>query len=528
MKKIVLFLLITLLYAACKDPYMDSVYTDTLDNFPAATYMDNDSSLNVSHWVALLKHADMFNTLNLQANYTCFVPDNQAINAMLASKGLSAVNQLTTADAKLLVRYHTITGKKYSAVDFNEGMLPDSTASGDYLSTTFLENGGKVLVNEEAILQKTLQVTNAYIHIIDKVLTPVTETIWEKLQTAEFSILKAAFELTGFQQRLNTVITVETGPGGAEVFRKYRYTLFATPDAVFQDKGIQNVNDLIQFLGAGNDYTNPKNALHLYMGYQLLNQQYSFAELSFFEQTDNTRSRNYNTMALNQLINVSEKNKAIYINWVSAAAGGIGLVKLNQNCKNGVIHTIDQMLVVKSPNPTRIRWELTDFPELSYIPFYRKAAGTSTQQRQINVGEVKSYRWLAVPESKNGLTYELVNRNDAVKMRGLNSDFLLLSLGTFGWVEMTTPTIIAGKYSVFLEHFNPKGQDLSGRLMFILNGNYFGAQIATTGANKTTDQYLTNTKIGEVTFTETTTHTLRILAGDNTTSYLDCITFQPM
>ena len=139
-----------------------------------------------------------------------------------------------------------------------------------------------------------------------------------------------------------------------------------------------------------------------------------------------------------------------------------------------------------------------------------------------------SYRWLSVPESKNGLTYELSGKNESVKIKALNADYLILSLGTFGWVEMQSPAIIAGKYAVYLEHFNPKANEAGGKLMFILDGNYLGNEVTTSGANKTTDQYLTNTKIGEVTFTATGSHTIRILAGDTKNAYLDCITFSPM
>jgi hypothetical protein len=297
---------------------------------------------------------------------------------------------------------------------------------------------------------------------------------------------------------------------------------------VFQAAGINNATELATYLGAAKDYISNANSMNRFMAYRLLNQQYSFAELSKFAETDKVRSRNYNTVAVNQLINISEVDKTIYINWNNTNKTGVKLVRLNQNCKNGVIHHIDGLLPVKSPAPTTVRWELTDFPELSYISFYRKAASTSTQQRLINQGDVSCYKWMSVPESKVGLTYELSNKNDAVRIRALNGDYLILSLGTFGWVEMNSPTIIAGKYSVFIEHFNPRGNDLGGRLMFIIDGQYVGSQVSTTGASKTTDQYLTTTKVGEVTFTETVPHKIRILAGDNSASYLDCIRFVPM
>ncbi len=528
MKKTYYLILWSVLLFACKDPNLDQVYTDNISNFPASTYMANDSTLSVSLWVDLLKHAQMFNTLNLQANYTIFVPDNNAVKAYLSAKGINNVNQIAVEEAKLLVRFHTISGTKYSAVSFTEGLMPDSTASGDFLSTTFMGEGGHVLVNEEGIITKTVQVTNAYIHILNKVLSPVTETIWDKLQNPEFSIMREAFTLTGFSERLNTIVTTETTGTGTVVSRKFRYTLFAVPNHVFQAAGINNARELATYLGAGTDYLDHTNSLHRFMAYRLLNQQYSFAELSNFAETDKVRSRNYNTVAVNQLINISEVAKTIFINWNNTNKTGVKLIRLNQNCKNGVIHHIDGLLPVQSPAPTTVRWELTDFPELSYISFYRKAAGSSTQQRLINQGDVVCYKWMSVPESKIGLTYELSNKNDAVKMRALNGDYLILSLGTFGWVEMNSPTIIAGRYSVFIEHFNPKGNELGGRLMFIIDGQYVGSQVSTTGANRTTDQYLTTTRVGEVTFTETVPHKIRILAGDNASTYLDCIRFVPM
>lgn len=528
MRKICFLILWSVLFFACKDPHMDTPYTDNISNFPAATFMANDTTLRVAMWVDLLRHADMFNTLNLQANYTCFVPDNNAMQQFLKDKGYNSVSQISVEEARLLIRFHTIPGARYSSISFNEGLMPDSTATGDYLSTSFTEDGGRVLLNEEGVIIRTLRVTNGYIHILNRVLTPVTETIWDKLMHPEFSIMREAFILTGHDQMLNTITSTELTGTGLAVTRRFRYTLFAVPNQVFQSAGITNVTQLVNHLGAGSDYDKPANALHRFMAYKLLNQQHSFAELSFFAETDRVRSKNYNTMAVNQLINVSENNRAIFINWNRTALTGVRLTRININCKNGVMHYVDDIMPVRTPAPTTVRWELTNYPELSFISFYRRTAIASTQQRVINQGDVTSYRWLAVPESRVGLTYELSNRNDAVKIRALNGDYLLLSLGTFGWVEMTTPTIIAGRYSIFLEHFNPRASEAGGKLMFIINGQYIGGQIATTGASRTVDQFMTNTRIGEITFTETVTHTLRILAGDNATSFLDCIRFVPM
>lgn len=526
MKNTLIIIILSMVLFACKDPFADSVYSGVSEKLPAATYMEKDTSLNVSLWVALLKHAEMFSTINLQASYTCFVPDNNAVQTYLSSKGMSAVTQMNKDDAKLLVRYHTIKGTKYSSIDFTDGMIPDSTATGDYLTTKFLEGGGAVQVNEEAVIKKTQQVTNAYIHVIDKMLTPVTETLWDKLQSDEYSIFRQAVEITGLKEKLNAIVVTETTSTGATIQRKYRYTMFVVPNSVFAAQEIANINALASYLGADDDYTSVTNELNRYVAYHLLNQQVSYYELSYFADNDKTRSKNYNTMATSQLINVSEKNKTLYINYTTQSASGVKLTLINQNCKNGILHVVDDLMPIKSPAPTKIRWEFTDFPELSYIPFYRKAMTTSTQSQQIRTGEVSCYNWLSVPESRVGLTYVLANRNDNVMNLAINNDYLMLSLGMFGWVEMETPAIVTGKYNVFIEHFNPLSAEKNGKLSFIIDGNYVGAQISTTGSDSKVNKYV-KTLIGEVNFTTTTTHKVRILAGDTYSSYLDCLTFEP-
>ena len=98
---------------------------------------------------------------------------------------------------------------------------------------------------------------------------------------------------------------------------------------------------------------------------------------------------------------------------------------------------------------------------------------------------------------------------------------------------MQSPAIVAGKYKVYIEHFNPKNAVLQGKLSFILDGAFValegatvGNQITTIGSSAKADAFL-KTLVGTVTFTSTTTHKLRILAGDTFESTLDCLTFEP-
>lgn len=526
-KTLSIFILLAAILTSCKDPYADSIYSGSPDVMPAASYMEKTDSLKVNLWVDLLKYTDLFNTLNLQADYTCFVPNNTAIEAYLAKKGVSKVTDLNKDDAKLLVRYHTIKGAKYSSVDFSEGIIPDTTATGDYLTSTFLIEGGAIQVNKEATVLKTIQVTNAYIHVVNSVLTPVTETLWDKMLAPEFSIFKQAIEATGLKEMLNTVIKLEVNSYGYTVQRKYRYTLFAVPNDVFNANNITDLTSLISLLKAASDYTSVGNELNKYVTYHLLNQQISYSDLSAFAVDDKVRSKNLNTMAPNQLINVRDISSELYINYDATAAKGVKLLQLNRNCKNGVMHVVDGLMPIKSPKPTKIQWEMTAYPELAaIIPNYRVASGSSTYTYYLS-SSFLCYNLLTVPESRIGLYYVLANKNEAELKKALYSDYLVISMGMFGWVEMQSPAIVSGKYNVYIEHFNPKAAEKQGKLSFILDGNYIGTQISTIGASKTSDKY-TKTLIGTVEFAETSTHKLRILAGDTFNSYLDCLTFEPI
>lgn len=524
MKKILLLLVISIAaFCSCSDPYAaDSTYIKDTSALPAASYLEQTDSLNASLWVELLKYTDLYNTMNLAANYTCFVPNNDAMKAYLSKKGVANVTDLSQTDARTLVKYHTIKGAAYSAISFEEGVISDTTATGDFLSSSFSGNGGAVRINQEATITKTIQTNNAYVHILNTTLTPVTESIWNKLVSDEFSIFRQAVEATGYKNKLNTISEVMNS-----IAYKYHYTLFAVPDSVYKAQKINDFATLKDSLKATSDYTAPTNALNLYVAYHLFDQQLSYASLAYFTLTDSKRSKNYETMATDQLINVSEVNKELYINYNAISRTGVKFLAVNRNCKNGVMHVVNDVMPVRIPKATTVQWELTDFSIMSsLLPKYRVSGLTSDYSYQLSADEFTCYKWLSVPDTRPGLTYFISNKNNAVPYKALNYDYLRLNLGTYGWVEMTTPTILAGTYKVTIEHYNPLAAQAQGKIWFIVDGAYLGSQIATQGASKTTNQFL-KTNVGTITFTTSTKHKVKILAADNLSSDLDCLTFTP-
>ena len=73
MKRVVILLAaaFTLMWGACSDPYADQVFKDT-DKMPAASFMDANEDV-YSLWVDLLKYTGLFNTVNLNMDYTCLL-----------------------------------------------------------------------------------------------------------------------------------------------------------------------------------------------------------------------------------------------------------------------------------------------------------------------------------------------------------------------------------------------------------------------------------------------------------------------
>jgi len=518
MKKILYPIFVAVIaLVSCNDSF-ESSFADDPESLPAATYMETEESQSMSLWVDLLKYTDMFNTINLNANYTCFVPDNDAMKEYLASMQLSSVNDLSMNDAKLLVRYHTIKGRGYSAVDFYTGVLPDSTASGDYISTQVL-SGGVIRVNAEADVINSTAVTNGYVHKVNGVLMPISKTIWGVLEDSdEYSIMRDAFIRTGLDQMLDSIRISN---------RRVKYTLFAVPDNVYKSNStaISNVSDLISVLGAGSDYTDPSNELYKYMAYHLMDQQITFDTFANFDSNDTIRSKNYNTMAENQLFNISEVNKVIYINYQKEDQSGAKFVNADNTYKNGIIHVIDDIMTVKIPKSSRVQWEFTDYSELAALSFYRGTPGDQLLQDKLE--NVSCYEYEPVPLSRIGWQYLLPNKNDGVRKGAVNQDYLRLYLGNYGWIKMEIPSIIAGKYNVTLKYYSPLATAKVGKLSFYIDGNMIGPQFTTQGYSTTANSYQT-LSLGEIEFTESKAHTLLIIAGDDYVSELDCLIFDPV
>lgn len=478
MKNIVKYWILLLLVTcySCDDPYKDTMYM-AYDLQPAGSYLQTRPE-DLSEWIKVLKYADLFNAIN-QADdaFTVLAPTNAAVEAFYARKGVSSIEELGTVYARSLAQYHILTDSIQRDDFVKGGALEPKTLSGDILEVTFDEDSGEggfnsVYINREAHVKEfAVPTANGVIYVLDDVLSPATETIYERLSGYEnYRILCDALELTHWNEILNTVSKTSEDLAGNKTEQRCYYTLLAVSDEVFQQAGVSTVAELASKLGAGTDYTSEENALNKYVAYHILEGSYKLAALQTFNQEGLTR-RLWATMAKDALIMVSKENDKYYLNYDGGDIKAQFLEdedNANEQVKNGYIQRIDGYLPVCTVlRPISYYFDFCDFPEVaSYIGSY----GKDGQLYQQKVGDVEGATALANTNGSYVACYNMVMGPSGTSTTGwgnleyrtthdkyeyawwkmLNYDQLIVNIGYNGTLAMNTPTILAGKYKVTL------------------------------------------------------------------------------
>jgi uncharacterized surface protein with fasciclin (FAS1) repeats len=527
MNNIRLIFLLGLILFSCNDPYESNQYL-AYDLQPAATYMKSQSGFSL--WVSIIERAGLYNTLNLSTSYTCFAPTNDAVTEYLEENNLSGVSDISEDDAATLVKYHTLPSVALTQSMFTSGVLSYPTATDDYLSLEFRDGGfNSIYVNGEALITELdITVTNGVIHAIDKVLVPITATIYEKLSADRYGIFKDAVEAVGFQDSLNTISKEIVDSEGNTETKKYKYTVFAVSDSVYQALGITSLDDLTTALGVtSTDYLASDNALNKYVMYHMLSQTKSYSDLSDFAEGET--SMNLNTLASKELISLTNVSGTLLINYDDSTDTGIGFVESDINCKNGVVHEIDGWLPLFTPPAVTVLWDLTDYSDLASVctSYQLSTLSSSDYTREITDGLISCYTWKSMPVSSTGVVYyQNSKKSNTVPYSANYHDHLKVTLGIYGWIEMESPTIIKGTYSISITYISSVYTSNTGIMLCSLDGTQLGNQVVIS--NTTKEALKTTVLTSSFQFTETTSHVLRIISIDGKLLPLDCVTFEPV
>ena len=301
MKRILYILAISLSILACTDD-IDKSNRYTFTGETVADFLLNRSE-KYSHFITLLKRAELFSLLQTYGQYTLFLPDNEAVEKYVQEQdsiywvtkdtdapvktGITSplVEELSDSMVNVIARTHLVEGN-YLTASFDDGALPHWNFYDRYLGISYepTDEGFYIKVNTTAtIIDGDNEVENGVVHIMDRVIEPTTEILPEQIAKYNyFSLFSEALDETRFCDSLRLFIDenfkpLETVDAQYTPQKKYyRYTGFVETDEVFNAAGIYTLADLKAFAEKWygteerDNPKHPRNALNRFVAYHFV------------------------------------------------------------------------------------------------------------------------------------------------------------------------------------------------------------------------------------------------------------------
>lgn len=458
----------------------------------AGDYIANNPE-QYSEFAKLIDLTGLSALLNVRGPFTVMLPTNDAMLAYYSLKHKKTLMDFPKDSLVKLARNHIINNE-ISTGDIGLGALKDTNAIGDFLVTEF--QGSDIIIEKYAkIIKRNIKTANGYIHVIDKVLDPVTKNAFAVLKTdPSFKIFSAGLELTGLKDTLQLI----SFPYGKKTART-RFTLLAVPDTIFQRYKINSVDDLIAWCGAKktDNLKSLNNPFYRYMEYHCLNGSFFLSDL---------KTGIYPVLSHDNDISITiNDDYKINLNTTTKKYTGFLIPNSNNPAKNGAIHTINNILPVSDPEPATITFETTDYFDLQQEDcigkYYKKWHDGKNSFAKIKFeGDYLLYYY----KPNHGRTPIL--HNDCLSMLG------------FWWIEITTPKIMKGHYAVSANIWTG-GDDLP-----IFDAYVDGVKVGNYNAR------LSSTKMdfGEVNWSSTVEHKVKLVCTGWGVVFWDSVTFTPL
>jgi uncharacterized surface protein with fasciclin (FAS1) repeats len=478
---------IILLYA-CDDPYENSTF-QVYDVNPVSTYLETRSD-EFSEWIDILKYADLFNAINQATEvFTVFVPGNEAVKAFYTKQGVNSIRDLSKEYAINLAKYHIVHDSIGLDRFIEGGRLEEKTLSDDYLTVTFEESEGEggfnsVYVNDEAqVTEFATQVSNGYVYVLKRVLSPLIETVYDRIVDDEqYTIFKDAMDRTGWGDSLKIIYDDIRQPNGTTLRQKRDYTVLAVPNSIYTNNGISSINDLITLLEAGNDFEDAENELNRYVAYHIINGNYPLFNLYSFDGLEKRKLWGTNAEVVMEISLKEDGN--YYINHEGGQGIMAKFVEASSNilAKNGILHRIDGYLPVwQSETPVTVLWDFCNYPDIAaYIAskgttgqIYQTEHASSefrTEITNLPIFKVQILNYPKTPTSSYNFVDYFTVKSSSNWKECMYKDQLILNLGYLGSIEMQTPILLAGRYKVTLRFCYATSMDFMRRMADGSNG----------------------------------------------------------
>lgn len=446
-----------------------------------------------SEFAKLVEVTGMSPLLGVRGPYTILLPNNDAMSSYCSEKGVNSLMDFNEEFRRRLLLNHLIASELNTS-DMGLGALRDTNAIGDYLVTEF--EGSDIILNKKSkIIHRDIRLANGYIHVIDKVIEPVTKDIYTIVsEDPSFKIFAKGLEITGLKDTL-----LQTTFLYGSHLNRTRFTLLAVPDTIYQRNGINNVADLIKWTGANPDSaTSMNNAFYRYMEYHCLEGTYFLS--SFANKLYPVLSHDNNILMTIDIedykINLSSKTKT-YTAFIVPAS--------NTPAKNGAIHAINDLLPVIEQAPQSVLFETTDFYDIRNGDFFGKYY-MKWNDGQNSLAKIKF--------EGDFLGYYYKTHDAPV---AINYDALFM-LG-YWWIEITFPKVEKGNYDITYGSPWGSGTALSSFVTEVDGVNTGITYDVTKGGNQ---------KIGTCEFKTTAEHKIKLRSVSYGALYWDFIQFVPV
>jgi uncharacterized surface protein with fasciclin (FAS1) repeats len=448
MKKICFILWsIFVLFYSCEEPEPVAGFEDVEEMTIYDYLIENQDQF--SSFTSILQKGGLDKTLSAYnpygIKYSLFLPDNEGIQKFIDENEYIASLDEILSDPDYAIafgRYH-ILNRGIHSNNFPFGAFPEPTLSDDYLTVSFIiepDTSYYKINNQAAVIHPNIEVSNGFIHIIEKALTPVSFTSYHWLEMNEdYSIFKAAVDLTGLKPHLDINIKSD--------LTVQPVTLLLESNQVFHQFDIHSVEDLATHISPGQDnYTSELNPLYNFVAYHILPGRYFIDDFEGVSSNYTTFSDipvNINGLGIDFAIN---KGKEIFDTLiVQGDTTFIDYVGFNYDDSNilsqsGVIHMINRLMRQHSPSRSIQTYQFNE--EYAFSEF-RSKPGTHLVEEELNL---KYITW-------KGIDLYFVELGDQ-ESSAWGADYLEMN-GDFE-ISYQIPSLVQGKYEMYLgaECFN--------------------------------------------------------------------------
>ncbi|HLO58017.1 MAG TPA: fasciclin domain-containing protein [Bacteroidales bacterium] len=478
-----------------------------------------------SSFLAILEKSGLDKTLSAYNpngdDYTLFLPTNEAIDSFIKDSKYATLNDLLNDEDYIwyFSRYHVVN-KGIDKNDFPFGAFSEYTLTDDYLAVSFIieDDSSYYKINNQApVIRPNIEVSNGYIHIVSRALTPITQTTYGWLAAHDgYELFKTAVDTTGLigLLNINPKVDEETLP----------FTLFLEHDSIFYKRGIFSFTQLTNLISPGRtDYSNPLNPLYNWVAYHVLSENMfvdDFQGVSSNYSTYSDIPLSVDGMGIDIKINKGKEmfdtivhsiGDTTFINYV-----GINYDASNVITQSGVIHFIDQILKQHPPSRALQTYEFFDRPTFTE---YQTLPGTyliedSTLLNSITYsGSELNYIKYSEEDNPNGLW-----STDCVQLDG---DF------TFNF---KLPKIVQGNYTVYLQadFYSPNKENAVVEIF--IDGKKVGGTIDLSSdpqVNASSTNPIGTKEVGTINFIKYDSHTLTVKSLIPGTFTGDFIRFEP-